>query len=173
MATVDVADTDLIIEVARGMVAETAPEELPLYGTTSAAYRRDPDRAIRPGSAGDDLLGFGDAVAFAVAPVAIAMATEVVRFLGDELRKALKEQGATAVSAAIRRLFGRLGLATGPATDSATGPTKAADVPALSPQQLAEVRRRALAEAHRFRLPAAQAHQLADSLVAQLATGAP
>ena len=127
MATADVADTDLIIEVARGMVAETAPEELPLYGTTSAAYRRDPDRAVRPDSSGDDLLGFGDAVAFAVAPVALAMTTEVVRFLGDEVRKALKEQGATAVSAAIRRLFGRLGLASGsgsePTNGRANGPT--------------------------------------------------
>ena len=155
--------TQIVVDVAREMVASVAPEELPLYRLTSDAYARDPARAHRPPARSDDMLGFGEGVAAALAPVALVMAGEVVRFLGEELRKALREQSANAVSAAVKKLFGKLGRTTDSGGSSP---------PTLSARQLAEVRRRALEKARQFRLPQAQADQLADALVAQLATSA-
>ena len=72
------ADDALVADLARAVVEQTAPEELPLFRATSEAYFDDPDVAERSGC-GDEMLGFGvDAALVLVTPVALSVARDVV-----------------------------------------------------------------------------------------------
>ena len=43
----ETANDEVVVEVARELVAKTAPEELPLFRATSAAYLEDPQKVLR------------------------------------------------------------------------------------------------------------------------------
>lgn len=159
-ATLDAADTQLISDVARDLVAQTAPEELPLFRATSTAYFQNPEKALKDRAGAEEMLGFGAELATAIAPVALAVTTEVVQFLVAELKTSLSKESSSMISDALRKLFRKFRPAGQSASDVA---------PALSAKQLAEVRRRAYEKARQFQLPEAQADQMADSMVATLA----
>ncbi|BDT91812.1 MULTISPECIES: hypothetical protein [Nocardia] len=60
-----------VVAVSRSVVAEHAPEELPLFDATAAAYA-----ARRRGPSPDELLGFGVGAVEAVVTVAVLAATK-------------------------------------------------------------------------------------------------
>lgn len=159
-ATLDPTQVQLIVNVAHDLVSQTAPEELPLFRATSTAYFRDPEKALRERAGAEDMLGFGAELATALAPVAIALTSEVVQFLVEEVKKSLKEQSSGVVSDLVKKLFKKFRPA-GQSTPEA-GPT-------LTPRQLSEVRRRTYEKALQLKVPEAKAEQLADSMVASLA----
>jgi hypothetical protein len=69
------ADDDLIISVAHDLVARTAPQELPLFRATSAAYLTDPERVLRAKPQKDEVLGFGlEGVVVFLTPAALEIA---------------------------------------------------------------------------------------------------
>jgi hypothetical protein len=154
------ADPELTVELARSAVAEIAPEELPLFAATSAAYRRDPG-AIDGARGRDEVLGFGAETAAALAPVALSVAGAVVEFVAGQVMEAVKGEAAGAIQRAVKRLF-RLG---GDEDEQADPP------PRLSAEQLQQVRAVALERAKALQLPARKAELLADALVGRLATG--
>lgn len=159
-------ERELVAAVARRAIADAAPEELPLFSATSAAYFSDPGRVTKPREGQDTMLGFGvDAALVLVTPAALEAAKAVVRFVASEIATAAKAGAAPRIQAVVRRLFG---LADEPARDAAA-PEADPEVPPLSPDQLRQVRQVVTDTADRLRLSKDRAAVLADAIVGTLA----
>ena len=163
--TTQAVDDELVAEVARDLVAKTAPHELPLFRATSEEYFKDPERALSPPEAKDETLGFGVGIALAmITPVALEVVKSVIAFVSAEVGKTAKEESEPLIRNAVRRLFRR-----GKDPAEASGPQPATI--GLNEEQLAEVRRVALEKAEQLKLAKDKAELLADALVGELATG--
>jgi hypothetical protein len=149
-------DAQPVTELARAVVAQVAPGELPLFGAMSRAYAADPSRA-RPRRGGDEALGFGLAEAASLlTPAALAAAGQVARYLADDLGKALANTAGEAIGKRIARLFRR-----------------EPGAPSLTQAQISRVRAIALEVARAENLTEPRASLLADALVGHLVSAAP
>jgi hypothetical protein len=159
----DAADL-MISELARDLVASTAPQELPLFQPLSKAYFRDPKKTLEGQKPKDEALGFGIAEAATfVTPVALAVLKDVFSYLVAHVSESVKKEGAALEDEGVKRLFKK--FHTGQAQ-----PVKAPG--GLSAEQMAHVRRLAYERACQLKLPVEQANLLADSLVGGLMTNA-
>lgn len=141
----DAADRERVISLARAVVSSLAPEELSIFGPVSERCVRDPERGLRIGRTGDDVLGFGvDAAVPLLTPVAVAVAAELMR--SAVLRAAR----------AVRR------------HRSEPEPERAPPA-RLTAEQLGELHEIAYRKALSVRLPDQRATALADAVVAALA----
>jgi hypothetical protein len=166
-----VAEDPLLTELARDVVARAAPTELPLYPAITAAYLEDPDRAVAAAESRDDPLGFGaEAAAALITPVALAVVSDVLRFLRAEVAKHAKDEGSDAIGRLVRRLFRPL-HDNGGAPEAERLPA-GADHDGLTREQLTQVRALALEKARELRLSKERATLLADSIVGSLAVAA-
>ena len=160
----EVADPALVTEIARGIVAEVAPDELPMFGMASEAYLNDPRRAEGNADDDDEMLGFGGGAELALlTPVVLTVTSGVVSFLLSTVLSAAKSESQTLIQQQVKQLFKRFS-----ATDAAQAQTAKAPL-ALTREQLIEVRRVAFDIATRTGVTAAQAALVADSTVGQLA----
>ena len=158
----DNADSQLVSEIARGIIAEVAPDELPMFGMASDAYMRDPTRAA--GNADpDEMLGFGGGELELLTPVVLTVTSGVVSYLLNSVLAAAKTEGQAVIQQRVRQLFKRFSAAES-APSAAASPS-----PGLTRDQLVEVRRVAFEIATRTGVTAAQAALVADSTVGQLA----
>ncbi len=159
----DLTRDQLIRDIARDVVGQIAPQELPLFRATSEAYFKNPREVLEGKKPRDETLGFGleTAVAF-LTPVVLAVATEVVKFVAERIKESLKEEGAGIVTELIKKMFKRFR-----STGEERG--KAPALAPLSPEQLAQVRQRAIEKACQLNLPEVQARLLADAIVGSLA----
>jgi hypothetical protein len=154
----EAVDRDLIASVARDTVSRVAPEELILFSVASQAYFKDPGRVAK-GRGQDDMLGFGGGVDVTfLTPVVLFLATEVVRFVGDELAKAARKEGAAVIANYVHSAFGRLGSAA----------PEHHERPTLSDAQVAQIRQLAVARAIELDVPADKAAFLADAMIGTL-----
>jgi hypothetical protein len=153
-------DNEVVDEVARGLVAQTAPQELPLFRATSEAYFADPDQVLAGKEDRDEMLGFGaEAVVTLVTPVALEVAKTVVGYLATQLVSVMEQHAGEAIATQVRKLFHR--------------DTAGADAPPpLTSDQLARVRDLALEKARQLNLADNQAHLLADAMVGSLSLDA-
>ncbi|MBN1203836.1 MAG: hypothetical protein JXB05_02790 [Myxococcaceae bacterium] len=153
----------LAADLAQAFVAQGAPQELPLFGAMREVYLRDPERALAQQSSKGQPLGFGMAeAAVLLTPVALKVATEVVRFISGELGKHLKEEGSGVLRSLVRRIFQWF-------KPSREEPAKEKALPPrLTPELLVEVHAIALAQARQVHIPEQQAQLLADSMVGSL-----
>jgi hypothetical protein len=152
----DQAERDIIAEMSRDVVAEVAPDELPLFGMNSTAYFKNPKKALESREGQDDTLGFGiELVVPLLTPIVLAVVTDVINHLEQTLSSHLASGAEGAISGRLRSVFKR--------------PDGGAAAPAqLSPAQLAEVRDIAFRKARQLKLPETQAAMLADSVVGGL-----
>ena len=159
-------DDALVAALARASVERAAPEELPLFRATSDAYFNDP-AALERQRSGDEMLGFGvDAAVMLVTPVALAVAKDVIQFVGTQLRARAEKEGEGAIDRVLNRLLQRGEKAAEPAAaEAATG-----GVAELTDEQLGQVRTLAFEKAKQLKLSDAKAELLAESLVGSLAT---
>lgn len=157
-------DTDGIArEVAAGLVAVDAPEENDLFPFVADAFFARPEEGS--GRKRDDMLGFGVAeVATALAPVALAVSDDLVRYLWSEFSSAMKGEAKTRIQSAVRAVVARLLPSAGAAAHSE--PPKALP---LTSAQIREIHRRAVTTARQAGLAQSRADALADRLVARLA----
>ncbi|MER0484605.1 hypothetical protein ABR737_40840 [Streptomyces sp. Edi2] len=138
-------------DVVRDVVAEVAPEELPLVA--GLAEFDDATAVQRLGGRGGrrELLGFGLDDAALVTPVVwLTVHQAVQRIVGAAVGSA-----ASAARSALRKLFHRR--------------TEAVTVPPLTREQLAEVRESVLEMASQQGLGKERASTIADALMARLA----
>ncbi len=149
-------------QLARGVVADVAPAELPIFNAVSRAYAKDPDWALKSAAGRDEVLGFGIEAGLLLTPAVIAIAETVIHFIGVELLKLGQQAAGAAVDDAVHGAMARVTSPGG----SKPGPRSAP----LTAAQLAEVRRVALGRAKALQVPDDQAQRLADALVARLAT---
>ncbi len=152
-----IGDRELIVGVSRDLVMALAPEEGAIFRPVSVAYFEDPARLRQAPK--DDMLGFGagDAVMF-LTPVALSVLTDVVVYLRSELAKAAAKDAANTLDNMVRSLFRRFHR-----DDHGSAP-----VPALTREQLVEVRRRAFEKATALGIHEARAQLLADATVGSL-----
>jgi len=153
----------VVADLARQLVVESAPEELPLFGATSEAYFESPEKTLERRGDKDEMLGFGvEAAVILLTPVALDVAKRVVLFLASEFQDAAKKESGQAIGDFVHGLFHR--------KEAKAEPEKEAP-PALTSDQLHEVREIAFARARQLDLPEDRAGLLADAVVGSLATG--
>ncbi len=153
----------LTTDVARDVVAQVAPQELPLFRSISSEYLKDPTSVTDKRSGRDEMLGFGlgDAAPF-LTPVILYVVTEVIKFLTEEVKKSLRKASSELIEEVVRGLFKKFN-SPGKKTKQTTS---------LSPEQLIEVRRIALEKAGQLKVSDEQAKLLADSIAERLASAA-
>jgi hypothetical protein len=157
-------ENQLIAELAREQVAKIAPQELPLFRTTSEAYFENPERTLERASSRDEKLAFGGVevgVAF-LTPFVMPVAKEVVEFLVGEVKQYLKSESSGLIGEYVKKLFRKFR----PAQEHEEMP------PPLTLDQARRVRDRAYEKARELKLSEEQADLLADSLVGSLVTEA-
>jgi len=161
-------EQQLVADLARIVVAETSPQELPLFRAHSEAYFKDPASALKRQGGKDEMLGFGMGEAMTLlTPIALAVASEVVKFVLDEVGKSLKKEGADLIGDVIKRLFKRV---RAPGEGRSGHDAKAQEAPpVLTPEQMAQIRRLAFDKARQLNVPETQAGLLADAVIGSLA----
>jgi hypothetical protein len=137
----------LVADIVRDVVAEFAPDEIPL---AEGMRQLGPGRAVRRLTRGRRsreplAFGFGE-----VASLATAVAWSAI----DQTARDIIDRNASGAGAWLRRIFRR--------------PRRVLRVPPLTREQLAEVRRSVLEIAERERWEAERAVVLADCVVARL-----
>ena len=146
----------LIEDIAREVVATTAPEELPLFRATSAAYFQHPDRVLKEQQSKDEMLGFGVVeVVTLLTPYVFPIVTAVIKAIIAEVQKSMVTESTSLTSEVVKRLFKKI------QPDEKT-PVQLTDA------QLARVVEAANIEASRLKLPDDTAHLLADALKGML-----
>jgi len=142
----------LIADVARDIVMQTAPEELPLFRATSAAYFKNPGKVLTGQASKDEMLGFGAGEAVVMlTPYVLVVVTEVVRFVIAQVQQTVAAESADLISDIVKKLFKKV------------RPEENNLLP-LTPAQLAQVRKVAYESACRLNLSDNQASLLADAI---------
>ncbi|MFJ9855787.1 hypothetical protein [Streptomyces sp. NPDC101150] len=152
-------ERELVTGLARRAVTELAPDELPLFNATSAAYFAAPRQATRHRNA-DDMLGFGlEAAVTLITTGALAAATEVAKILMTQAAEAATTAARESSQSAVRRLMARVARRREPVT---------AEVAPISGEQLAHVRRVAYERVLAIGVPEDKANLVADAVVGGL-----
>ena len=154
--------------LSREIVAEVAPQELALFRSVSREYARDPRRVEADAGARDETLGFGVEAGMLLTPLVISVAEAVIRFVAAEVLDAGKTEGRSLIQRQTHSIVER--FAAGRRHDPPPPARHAiAERQALTPSQLAEVRKVAVNRALALKLPREQSERLADAMVARLA----
>jgi hypothetical protein len=142
--------------IARRVVADVSPAELPLFRATASRYHSDPSGTVGVKPKADETLGFGaEAAVVLITPYAL----DLVKRLFNRIVEKVGDGAADSLAARIVKLFG------GDAKESQRD-----GVAPLTAEQLRLVADTARAEAGQLALPPDQADRLADAVVATLAT---
>jgi hypothetical protein len=152
-----VANNALVSDVARDVLAEIAPDELPIFQAASKAYFADPKAVAKQAKSKDSMLGMGPDSVTLLTPAVLHVVTEVCIFLAPvatEVAKSALAEGATEVFKGIFRRYG------------------SKSPPVLTPEQIQMVQAKVRAEAKKMRLPGNQAEILTNAVIAQLVLSA-
>ncbi len=154
----------LVAERAYAVVAQIAPEELPLFPAISTAYFKDPRQALKYDAEGqDEMLGFGMAEAVSLlTPTVLVVMNEVIILLTTGVAKSLEDEGANFFSELAKKLMKKF------------RPQKKKEqhnlppLQSLTSEQLVQVRQQAYEKARQLKLPDDKAHLLADAIAGSL-----
>ena len=151
------ADAILVTDVAREVVSEIAPQEMPIFAAVSRAYFADPDDALKHFRSKDHVLGFGmEALAVLLTPVILQILSEVFEFLTTVAKKGVEDGVKKEVSELVAAMFKKF---------HSSKPT----IPSiLTKDQIGLVHGNVLLAAKKLRVPADKAESLANAVTAQL-----
>lgn len=150
--------TELVGDLAHDLVAQIAPQELPLFRPIREAYFKDPEKTLQCHTAKDEMFGFGVAdAAMLITPIVLGVVTEVVKYIGEQLLQTIKQEGATLTTETLKKLFKKFRT---PADEN--------EVLLLSTAQIATVHRLALEQGLQLKLSEAEANKLAASIADSL-----
>jgi hypothetical protein len=151
-------------DLSYDVVAQIAPQELPLFRANREAFLRSRDRFQLGQTGQDEMLGFGAGGTIELmTPAILVMTAEVIRYLTEEIKKSAKEESASFIGETVKQLFKKFRT-----EQTKTEPPKNAPAP-LDAAQLARVRQAALKKARLLKLSDARAKLLADAIVGMLA----
>jgi len=155
-------NNQLIADVARDIISQTAPQELPLFRMTSAEYFKNPDKALRNQASKDKILGFGTAemVSF-LTPIVLTVVTEIVTFLTLEIKQAIADTSASLLTDQVKKLFKKF---------HPEAEKEKSDPSPLTREQIARVHKLARERFLQLKLSETQANRLADAIAASLIT---
>jgi hypothetical protein len=155
----DAMPNQVIADVARDLISQLAPQELPVFRAHSQAYFSDPKKVLKEQAGKDDMLGFGAGEAIAlVTPIVLPVVAEVVTFLATEIKKSITAEGSTLISEQVKKMFKKFRPVD----------KKESDPPPLTSEQLTYVRKLAFEKARQLKLSEARSNLLADSVVGSL-----
>jgi hypothetical protein len=101
----DNATNTLVTDIAHDVLAELAPQELPILPAATRAYFADPAAALKQSRSKDSALGFGvDAFVF-FTPVVLPVLSEVFEFLTQVAKKAVEAGLAKEIPEIIKGMF--------------------------------------------------------------------
>jgi hypothetical protein len=147
----------LVRDVARNVVVEMAPAELPLFPTVSDAWLADPEWALRQKRGGNAVLGFGAETLALLTPVAMYAVSEALKILAEAARKAVSDglarEGTTLIGAMFKRYH---------------DPDAAKVAAGLVEAQLVSVQARILSAGRELHLPDDRLNQLVSAVTTQL-----
>ncbi len=152
---------ELVGELALQGIRGAAPDEEWLFESTRDAYFRDPRKVMRADASSGDTLGFGLDVGpaiVAITPIALEVATSVVRYAASLVGSAVRDEAAPRLRALVRQLL------KASATNASTP-----DAPQLTREQFEEIRRVAVETATNLHLSQDRAALLADAMIGRLA----
>ncbi|MDH3959575.1 MAG: hypothetical protein OEU98_08910 [Actinomycetota bacterium] len=150
---------EAVAALAREVVSDVSPAELPLFAATVTRYRSDPAETLRSGGASDRALGFGvETAVVLVTPFAL----ELVKRMFARLADRLGDSAADSLAGRIRGWF----------SDREDQPEESDEPAALSADQLRMVAEVTRTEAASLQMPAEESERLADAVIATLATHA-
>ncbi|MFE1882087.1 hypothetical protein [Streptomyces diastatochromogenes] len=99
----DAPHRELITEIARDVIKELAPEEVPMFSAVSQAYFADPRRVMSGKGSRRSPLGFGsEAVELILTPVVLAATARAVECLAEIGGQHITREGTVS---ALRRIF--------------------------------------------------------------------
>ena len=108
----DVTQNELVGDIARDVVTQLAPQELPIFRAVRDAYFANPESALKNLKSEDGVLGFGlDPTAFLFTPVVLHVLSEIVQFLIPIAKKAVQDRVGSEVAELSKRLFNKLKIA--------------------------------------------------------------
>jgi hypothetical protein len=156
----DSVENQLIADLARDLVLQTAPQELTIFRAHSKAFFENPDKLLAEQGGKDEPLGFGvgEVVAF-MTPAILAMSSAIIQFLVAEIKTSAKDEGTVLIGTTIKQVFKKFR----PAEKKADQP------PPLTAAQLAHVRELVLEKANQLKLSEARRTLMADALIGSLA----
>lgn len=145
---------DSIRDIIREVVAEVAPDELPIVDGLAMIDHAHAVRQMRKRPRKQEHLGFGlGEVAVLVTPILwLALNEAAKQIVGDTVKMT-----GNRLKAATIRIFGK---AAGPAT-----------LPAMNEKQREALRQEVITSALEKGLPRERAYELADALISRIATG--
>jgi hypothetical protein len=154
-------DSELITTIARDILAEVAPQEIPIFPAVSRAYFADPARALKLRRTGDAALGFGaDALAVFLTPAVLHILSAVCEILMEAAKKAVTDGLAKEIPEALKAMLKRFGRS-------------AASMPSpLGKVQLEQIHASVLLEAKKLQLPDDKIEAIANAVTAHLIIGA-
>jgi hypothetical protein len=155
-----VENNQLIADVARDVIAQTEPGELPLFRAISTEYFKKPAEVNKKKKSKDELLGFGigESVSL-ITPAMLVVMTQVVLFLTEVIRQSVLEESANLINERVRKMFKKFSQ-EGARDEFAPAP--------LTREQLAQVRTQAYEKFLELKLSSTRANYLADAVVASL-----
>jgi hypothetical protein len=151
---------ELIDSTSRDIVAQLAPQELPLFQDMSDEYFRNPGKARKLQESSDGMVGFGGVEVALLTPLVLTIAMEVIKFVLEPVKTSL----AGFIGDFFKQLMRRFQV------DSQV--TEKATAAALSPERLKEARDYGLKVARELKLSDVQAAMVVDSMIAKLVIAA-
>jgi hypothetical protein len=154
----------LIADVARDIVTQIAPQELPLFRATSTAYFKDSNKLSKRQAGRDEMLGFGirETVPL-LTPTVLFVMTGVVTFVTGAVKDPLVECDVNLINHRAKKMFKKFRF---------EGKNETNNPSPLTLQQIAHVRKLAYERFLQLKLYGAQANTLTDAVVATLVTEA-
>jgi hypothetical protein len=193
----DLSQEQLVEVLAKDLVAQLAPQELPLFRATSQAYFQNSDKLFKGQEPKDEMLGFGVGESVTLlTPFILSILVEIVKYLSNEFASTVKMEGASYINDMVKQSFQkfrRQPLQTkAPEEESETASVdpqgtvlsqpartgaepagldrqEASAPPTLTKEQLTQIYEVALQKARDLKLSESRATLLADSVIGTLA----
>jgi len=154
---IELDQQQLTVTIVNSFIAQYAPDEMLLLPDIAETFQRDP-RVFRKGQKEkEDLLGFGPAdLSTLLTPIVLLITSAVLGALAEKSAKTFVDQ----VAKILTKIFAR----------SHAKKTLQIAESGLTKEQLAVIHETALDQAHKLKFSEARTKQLADAIVAHLAT---
>ncbi|MEV6777092.1 hypothetical protein [Streptomyces syringium] len=169
----DAPERALITEIARDVIEEIAPEEVPTFSAVSQAYFADPQRAVSGRGSRQAPLGFGSGmVELIVTPVVLAATAKAVECLAGVFFERIPGEGTTAV---LRRIFrvGHRSPGTPVPDDAGQSASPGADAVVLRQEDIERLRDVVEATLHDCGTAPESSRLIADAIIGRCRTPRP
>jgi hypothetical protein len=151
------ADATLVTDIARDILTEVAPQEMPIFPAASRAYFADPAAALKKSRSRDYVLSFGiDGLSVLLTPAVLYILSEVLPFLTRIAKKAAEDGLAKEIPDIVKAMFRKFQS------------SEPRIPPVLTRKQIGLIHGNVLLAAKKLRLPVDKAQSLANAVTAQL-----